>query len=687
MKKTWLILSTVLLLILLTTFAEAKSNRIPDAQYYKNTITAARETVWKAITTGSGSCATVAVMDGGRLIYSECFGAAERSSNRPVDKYTRFNIGSTSKMFAAVSILLLVDDGKINLDEKIVKYIPDFTMKDERYKDITVRMIFNHSSGLPGSTFFFSYESYDQMHKLLLDNLKNYYLKHAPGEMSMYCNDGFTLAEIIVERLSGKRFMDFVAERIFKPLGMKNSGSSIGKCGNKNIAQYYDIKTGKKYPAEVVNIYACGGISSTAEDLCKFGNSFNPKSRIKLLSNASLAEIRKNQPYRFYNELKYRPMMSEFGWEYSNLDQFESKGFQVLGKGGNTACYSTNLQIVPDEGISIALMVNGHASGESLTRPILDALMKDKNLVTPPPPKAEKPVEAQKIPADILKFAGLYAKNMEPFKITFNKDENGFDIYPLTPIAKDKENGVNKEPLEKDKNKKTAVEAVISYVYNGGIFHNFEKESKCYFTVINGRQYLVLHKIKNYGVDIIEYQKLDEIKNPVSLKTDITGQQWLVRNENPYILAGCIGIATADFYEELPGYLNFAGIKKIETPDYASIAGTAFRDQSDLHLVDLNGETWLKSSYTLFSPADSARKLIDGVNRVVIKSEGFNEWLKMDKGAIVNFEKPINGRIILIAKDETVYDSVVDKNEIYAPEGSYIFFAGGPGDMFKVIAK
>jgi CubicO group peptidase (beta-lactamase class C family) len=671
----------------MTGFAGAKSLRGGDSQYYKNTITAARETVWKAITSGSGSCATVAVMDGGRLVYSECFGAAERSSNRPVDKYTRFNIGSTSKMFAAVSILLLVDDGKVNLDEKIFKYIPEFTMADERYKDITVRMIFNHSSGLPGSTFFFGYETFDKMHKLLLDDLKISGLKHAPGAMSMYCNDGFTLAEIIVERISGKKFMDFVAERIFKPLGMKNSGRSIGDCGSKNIAEYYDIKTGKKYPAEVVDIYACGGISSTAEDLCKFGNSFNPKSRSRLLSNASLAEIRRNQPYLFYNELKHRPMMAEFGWEYSNLDEFQSKKIQVLGKGGNTLCYSTNLQVIPDEGISIALMVNGHVSGETLTRPILDALMKDKNLINPPPVKAEKPVEAQKIPADMQKFAGIYAKSSAPFKITFNKDGNGFDIYPLTPINKDRKNENNKKESNKDKNEKPAVEPIISYTYNGGIFHNFEKESKCYFTVIDGRQYLVLHKIKTYGVDVIEYQKLDEIKEPVSLKTDITANEWLVRNEQPYILAGCVGIAKTDFYEELPGYINFAGVKKIETPDYASIAVNVFRDQFDLRLINMNGETWIKYSYTLFSPAAGARKLINGINRVIIKSEGYNQWLKVDKGAVVSFEKPAKGRIIVLAKEEAIYDSVTNKDEIYAPEGSYIFFAGAPGDIFKIIAK
>jgi CubicO group peptidase (beta-lactamase class C family) len=667
----------------------AKSSRVHGHEYYKNTITAARETIWKAITGGvNGSCATVAVMDEGRLVYSECFGAADRAANRPVDKNTRFNIGSTSKMFGAVAILLLVDEGKVALDEKIVKYIPDFTMKDERYKDITVRMIFNHSSGLPGTTFYFGYETDGGMHKLLLDNLKNASLKHAPGAMSMYCNDGFTLAEIIVERLSGKKFMDFLAERVFKPLGMKNSGPSVGECGSKNIAEYYDLKTGKKYPPEIVEIYACGGISSTPEDLCRFGNSFNPKSSNKLLSAASLAEIRRNQPYRFYRELKHRPMMSEFGWEYSNLDELEAKGFQALGKGGNTLCYSTNLQILPDEGITIALMVNSHASGEALTRPILDALMKDKNLITPPPVTAKKPVEPQKVHEGLLKFAGIYAKDMAPIKVSFNKDNNGIEISPLKPLKP-----ADKEKKSGDKNKAAGKDAPppaappLAYVYNDGLFHDFEKDEKYYFTEIDGRSYFVAHKIKTYGVDMIICQKLDEIKNPVSFKTDITGKAWLVRNEKPYVLAGCIAIGNTDLYAELPGYVNFAGIKKIETPQYASIAGTVFRDQADLSLIDVNGETWIKSNYGLCSPADGARKLMTGINRVVIKSENYNEWLKVEKGAIVNFEKPQKGRIIVVTEEKAIYDSVADKDEIYAPEGSFIFLAGTAGDLFKVNAR
>lgn len=685
MNRSKAILIALLMVIFMAASGEAKARRVPDAEYYKNTIVAARETIWKALTDGHGSCATVAVMDEGRLVYSECFGAAERATNRPVDKNTRFNIGSTSKMFGAAAILLLVDDGKVSLDEKICRYVPEFTMKDPRYRDITVRMIFNHSSGLPGSTFYFGYKTSGDMHKLLLENLRDMRLKHAPGEMSMYCNDGFTLAEIIVERVSGMKFMDFVAERIFKPLGMKNSGPSVGECGDKNIAEYYDIKTGKKYPPEVVEVYACGGISSTAEDLCKFGRSFGPKSPTRLLSDASLAEIRRPQPYLFYDALRHRPMMSEFGWEYSNLDEFQAKGFQALGKGGNTQCYSANLQIVPDEGISIGLMINGHISGETLTRPILDALMKDRGLITPPPVTAKKPVEPRKVPAELLKFAGIYAKDMGPFKIAFNRDGNGIEITPLEAADNEKRSGDKKDAPAKEV--KTPAAPTLSYVYNGGLFYDNAKDEKYYFTEFGGRQYLVAHKIKTYGVDMIQYQKLEPNANGVSFKKDLAGIKWLVRNEKPYIQSKLVGVGGVDYYDELPGYVNFAGLKKIETAEYASIAGTAFRDQSDLRLIDVNGETWLKCGYNLLSPAESARKLIDGVNRVIIKAENFNEWLRVEKGAILDFEKPLNGRIIVLTEQETIYDSVVDKDEIYAPEGSFIFFAGTAGDVFKVIAK
>lgn len=197
-----------LLVLALDPSASAQVSPRPD---FGNTIAKARETAWKAINSGQGSGVTVAIIERGEFVYSEAMGVADRAQNRAVDRNTRFNIGSVSKMFAAVAILLLVDDGKVELDAPVLRYIPEFTMVDARYRDITVRMLLNHSSGLPGSTFFFEFEPDASMHVLLLETLKHSALKHDPGAMSMYCNDGFTLAEIVVERFAGRKYMAFLA--------------------------------------------------------------------------------------------------------------------------------------------------------------------------------------------------------------------------------------------------------------------------------------------------------------------------------------------------------------------------------------------------------------------------------------------------------------------------------------------
>ncbi|MFP4127965.1 MAG: hypothetical protein ACLFSF_02905, partial [Desulfonatronovibrio sp.] len=95
-----------------------------------------------------------------------------------------------------------------------------------------------------------------------------------------------------------------------------------------------------KYPLEAVSVYAAAGLSSTAEDLCRFGDSLTPHGTNRLLSDSSLEVLLTTQPNHFSDKLRGRQMMSEFGWEYSDLSGYLEQGIQVLGKGGNTDFYS-----------------------------------------------------------------------------------------------------------------------------------------------------------------------------------------------------------------------------------------------------------------------------------------------------------------------------------------------------------
>ena len=264
---------------------------------YLETAATAREILWETITSGNTNAATVAVMDRGKIVYSQGFGVADRRTDRPIEAETRFNIGSTSKMFAAVAILLLQDEAKLSLEDPVTKHLPEFTMRDPRYRDITIRMLFNHSSGLPGTTFEVEYERGLDAHELLLKTLREDNLKHAPGAMSIYCNDGFTLAEMIVEKLSGKTFLEFLKEQVFEPLEIQHTGPSIGQSPG-NVASYYALPEGKKYPLEILTVYAAGGLSSTAEDLCRFADSLTPEGK-HILSPSSLEEILSEQPTPF----------------------------------------------------------------------------------------------------------------------------------------------------------------------------------------------------------------------------------------------------------------------------------------------------------------------------------------------------------------------------------------------------
>ena len=171
----------------------------------------------------------------------------------------------------------LVDEGKVDLDAPVARYIPDFKMKDKRYKRITPRMLLNHSSGLQGSTFnnAFLFKDNDvYAHDILLQQLSNQNLKADPGAFSVYCNDGFTLAEILVERVSGMSFTEFLHQKFTEPLKLNHTITSQDKWEDEKRAGLYSPTYQGQLPSEMVNLIGTGGISSTAEDVVRFSQIF-----------------------------------------------------------------------------------------------------------------------------------------------------------------------------------------------------------------------------------------------------------------------------------------------------------------------------------------------------------------------------------------------------------------------------
>ena len=155
---------------------------------------------------------------------------------------TMYCVASVSKVYVTAAVMQLVDQGKVDLDAPVTDYIDDFKMADERYKDITVRMLMNHSSGLMGTTFkddTLINDNVSDHERVVLDNLAAQRLKADPGAYSSYCNDGFALLSIIVERVTGMSYTTYVEKNIAGKLGATSIGTAENKYENENLVDVY----------------------------------------------------------------------------------------------------------------------------------------------------------------------------------------------------------------------------------------------------------------------------------------------------------------------------------------------------------------------------------------------------------------------------------------------------------------
>jgi hypothetical protein len=228
----------------------------------------------------------------------------------------------------------------------------------------------------------------------------------------------------------------------------------------------------------------------------------------------------------------------------------------------------------------------------------------------------------------------------------------------------------------------------MTLVYNNGYYYDAEG-SRSYFANSGTESYYVSSPAM-LGIDVIGMQKVKPIEKPQSLRINMDGMVWLRRNVSP--LEGMMAVDShfvkSWLYKELPGYVAFVGIKRIDSPDFAGMPFDAIRDQTELTLLEKNGATWAWISDMLYSPAQSAAALKAGENSVKIGGDGYNKWLAADEDMVVSFTKPKRGRIIIFSSGNTaIYDSAVNTGDAYAAKGCYIECAGFANDVFTVKAK
>jgi CubicO group peptidase (beta-lactamase class C family) len=253
---------------------------------------------------------TVLVADKGKIIYEKGFGQANMEWAIPNQTDTKFRIGSVTKQFTAALILQLVEEGKVKLDGKLSDYLPDYR-KDTGSK-ITVHQLLNHTSGIPSYT-----NRVDFMVEISRDpySVTDFVKKFASGDLEFepgtkfsYNNSGYFLLGAIIEKVTGKSYETVITERIFKPLGMSNSGyDNQAPLIQKRASGYQKTPEGyTNAPYLDMSLpFAAGSLYSTVDDLFKWDQSLYAD---KVLS----AESKK---------LMFTPGLSNYGYGFNIFDQ------------------------------------------------------------------------------------------------------------------------------------------------------------------------------------------------------------------------------------------------------------------------------------------------------------------------------------------------------------------------------
>jgi len=293
---------------------------------------------------------SVLVAEKGKVVYAKGFGMANMEWAIPNQPDTKFRIGSVTKQFTAALILQLVAEGKIKLDGKLSEYLPDY--RQDTGSKVTVHQLLNHTSGIPSYTSqanFFADVSRNPYS--VADFVKKYAsgeLEFEPGSKFAYNNSGYFLLGAIVEKVAGKSYETVLKERIFEPLGMKNSGyDNHAPLLQKRASGYEKIPDGYVNAAylDMSLPYAAGSLYSTVEDLYKWDQALYEN---KILSADS-------------KKLMFTPGLSNYGYGFLIADAPIGKTDQkakVIQHGGGINGFNSLLTRLVDRQQTIILLDN-----------------------------------------------------------------------------------------------------------------------------------------------------------------------------------------------------------------------------------------------------------------------------------------------------------------------------------------
>ena len=648
----------------------------------------AQQAIEAAAQYGGAVSIQYALWQDGAITMTGHAGAFSRTENRALTDQDLYGIGSVSKLYTTAALLQLCEAGKVDLDAPVTRYLPGFTMADERYRDITVRMLLNHSSGLMGDSTrsAFLFDAYTGAGTDdLLERLSTQRLKADPGAYSVYCNDGFTLAELVVEAVSGQDFTDYLRTHLLEEAGLTRTFTPADDFDRDDLARIYQGSDTRALPADTLNIIGAGGLYATASDLAAFGGLFCGDN--DLLTDASWQSTAGEEYARglWPEESGDDALAYGLGWDNVHMYPFNHSGIPALVKGGDTLYYHAGLIVLPEEDMAVAVVSSGGVSTYNQlagVQILLDALAEEG--VQAAQPTALPDASPAPMPEGLAQaVSGAYSGLGAALTVSPSADGQGVTFTAVAALG-----GRSMD---------------LAY-YSDGSFRDADNTVRYRFvTEDNGRTYLyeqaytVLPGLPATGVAQYALERLED--NPLSPPVE---EAWQARSQKLYLILNedyrgetyvtSSLFASLGMLPELPGYAaNCRIVDETHARAWLTLPGTGSRNGADLTFSVENGVEYLQFGDYRCMDAAAAPALYTGPGAALsIQADGYARWCRVGAAA---------GKTLQVARTGeggfTVYDAsgLVTASSVawgdtsaVLPEGGWVVFAGEPGTRFQLSA-
>jgi serine beta-lactamase-like protein LACTB len=348
---------------------------------------------------------SIALVDDQRVVWSKGFGFQDRDRKIPATAETVYRVGSVSKLFTDIAVMQLVEEGKLDLDAPVAKYVPDFKpVYRPGNEPITLRMLMSHRSGLirepPVGNYF---DPTEPTLEKTVASLNGIEVVYDPGEKTKYSNAGIGLVGYTLEKTQAEKFEKVVQQRVLDLLGMKSSSFVPTEVTKKQLADavmwsYH----GREFPAPTfeLGMSPAGCMYSTVLDLAKFQSCLFAEGKLdekRLIKPETLAEMLKPQYAKTPDQRGFG-----LGFSIGELD-----GLKRVGHGGAVYGFATEFAALPSEKLGVIVIASRDSANAVCTRIANEAL---RQMIAAKAGKALPTIEtSEPLPAEKARaLAGRY---------------------------------------------------------------------------------------------------------------------------------------------------------------------------------------------------------------------------------------------------------------------------------------